>query len=321
MWTVAKHGESAVTAEMPPGFPAHVPVLLEQVLSTLALHPGAVVLDGTVGAGGHAAALLARVAPAGELHGIDRDPAALELARGALARTGGAFCLYRGSFAEADRLLPPATLERGLDGALLDLGVSSMQLDDPARGFSFRADGPLDMRMDPAQPLAAHDLIAEADEVDLADLIFRYGEERASRRIARAIVRARADAPIDTTARLAEVVRRALGFGASRPHGVRMDPATRTFQALRIATNGELDALELAIPRLAALLAPGGALAIISFHSLEDRRVKQAFRALAATGDYVLVTKRPIVPDATEAAANRRSRSAKLRVLARAGVR
>lgn len=287
---------------------AHEPVLLAESLAMLAVRPGGLYLDGTVGLGGHAAAILEAGAPDARLLGFDRDAETLARAREALAAYGDRVRLVHADFREA-----PATLggERA-DGILLDLGVSSVQLDSAERGFSFQQDGPLDMRMDRSSGETAADVVNGMDERDLADVIYQYGEDRASRRIARAIVSARQKAPITTTGALAAIVRRASG----QKGRWRIDPATRTFQALRIHVNRELDRLADALRALAALLAPGGRLAVIAFHSLEDREVKHTFRALAGEGFSVL-TKKPVRPGAEEEARNPRARSARLRGLQR----
>ncbi|MHB8577979.1 MAG: 16S rRNA (cytosine(1402)-N(4))-methyltransferase RsmH [Dehalococcoidia bacterium] len=245
----------------------HLPVMLAETLTALAPHPGGHYLDGTVGLGGHAEAIAERSAPTGRLLGLDRDLQALSEASARLARFGERVELAHGSYVDAAGLVS----ERGLgplDGILLDLGVSSLQLDRGERGFSFRLDGPLDMRFDPtaAVPTAA-DLVNGADEAELAGIIWRYGEEPASRRIARAIVRAR---PLATTVQLARLIEKVAG----RP-GMRTSPATRTFQALRIAVNGELDGLASVLEDAKSLLTVGGRLVVISFQSLEDRVVKQ----------------------------------------------
>lgn len=301
----------------------HLPVLLEHVLRWLGRSDASWFLDGTVGAGGHAAALL-EAAPQARLLGLDRDPEALELAKARLEPFGERVILAHAAF---DRAAEAAeTLGAGpFDGALLDVGVSSMQLDRPGRGFSFREDGPLDMRMDPTLEETAADLVATLPEGELADLIYQLGEERHSRRIARAIVERRRQAPFRTTGDLADVVRQA----SPRPRPSRkgrpqrrrrapIDPATRTFQALRIAVNDELGQLDRALPQLRDLLAPGGRLAVISFHSLEDRRVKHAFRSWKQDGLGSVLTKKPVVADEEESWTNPRARSAKLRVFERA---
>ena len=286
----------------------HLPVLLGETLEHLAVRPGGFYVDGTVGLGGHAEAILEKSAPHGRLLAFDRDTEAMEQARLRLAPFG-----ERVQYVHADyRDIPKHLGEQRPDGLLLDMGVSSYQLDAGERGFSFSAEGPLDMRMDRTETWTAADLVANLGEKELADVLYRFGEERRSRRIARAIVEARGRERIVTTGQLAAIVRR-----ASRPRGrMGIDPATRTFQALRIATNRELDGLASALGALAHALAPGGRLVAIAFHSLEDREVKHTFRALVPSGFEVL-TKKPVRPSEAEVARNPRSRSARLRALAR----
>ena len=276
-------------------------------------HAGGRYIDGTLGGGGHAAAVLERSSPDGELLGIDADPAALAAAAERLQRFGDRVRLAHGNFGTLGAIAAQAGWER-VDGILLDLGVSSYQLDTAERGFSFQADGPLDMRLDPTKGETAADLVNQAPETELADLIFQYGEERASRRIARFLVEARRRQPITTTAQLAAIVARALGGRHGKIH-----PATRTFQALRIAVNGELDNLERGLEQAVELLQPGGRLAVIAFHSLEDRIVKHFFRAEAHAepARLAILTKKPIEADEAEARSNPRSRSAKLRIAER----
>jgi 16S rRNA (cytosine1402-N4)-methyltransferase len=286
----------------------HASVLLAEALELLAVRPGGLWVDGTVGLGGHAEAMLRASAPDGRLLGTDRDAEALCLARERLAPFGGRARLVAADFREIPRHLAGECA----DGILLDLGVSSLQLDNPGRGFSFQAEGPLDMRMDREEGETAADLVNRLPEGELADLIYEYGEERASRRIARAIVHEREREPIRTTLRLADVVRRSAGRSRRPGH----NPATRTFQALRIRTNRELDGLGEAIVALAACLRPGGRMAVIAFHSLEDRPVKQAFRGLDGSG-YRRLVKKPVRPGEAEARANPRARSARLRAIAR----
>jgi 16S rRNA (cytosine1402-N4)-methyltransferase len=285
----------------------HRPVLPDEVLAWLRPHEGAVIVDGTVGAGGHAALLAARVGTSGRVIGLDRDPRMLDLA--AEATRGLPVELVHLPYSRIGDVLA----ERGLDGAdglVLDLGLSSDQLAWRDRGFSFAADGPLDMRFDPTgdDPTAA-DLVNDLPEPELADLIFAFGEERHSRRIARRIVEERRRGRITTTGRLAETVRRGVP-GKWGP----IDPATRTFQALRIAVNRELEHLDSALAGLAGWLKPGGRAAIISFHSLEDRRVKWAFRN---DPDLTVLTRKPIEATPEEVRQNPRARSAKLRVAER----
>jgi 16S rRNA (cytosine1402-N4)-methyltransferase len=303
---------------------AHVPVMVGVVVVWLRPRPGARLVDATVGLGGHAAALLA-AAPGAELVGLDHDPAALARAGARLASAGSRVTLRRASYGELRQVLAQIGWD-GADGILLDLGVSSLQLDDPARGFSFRADGPLDMRMGPGAARDAADIVNDSEEEELARILFEYGEERRARAIARAIVRAR---PLATTRQLAAVVERVLGRGKPGIH-----PATRTFQALRIAVNDELATLDRFLADGVEALRPGGRLAVLAYHSLEDRRVKEAFRRWSA--DCICppgvvpcvcgwrarvrdLTRRPLRPSAEEVAANPRARSARLRVVERLG--
>lgn len=292
----------------------HVSVLGAEVQALLGeplrAAPGSWWFDGTLGAGGHAALLL-EACPDARLLGCDRDPDALALAGARLAPFGERVTLVRAAYADG----PAIARERGLGpfaAALLDLGVSSMQLDRPERGFAFSRAGPLDMRMDPQGPVTARDLVHDLPEGELADVIYQLGEERLSRRIARAIVAARRVGPIETTDALAEIVKRAV----PRPRGYeRIHPATRTFQALRMAVNDELGQLARALPDLWDLLAPGGRLAVISFHSLEDRPVKEFVRARKQDKTGRPLTKKPIRPTDEECDRNPRARSAKMRVV------
>ena len=286
----------------------HVPVLPDEVLALLQPERGGTFVDCTVGLGGHSRLLLERGAT--RLIGIDRDTDALALARQALEPFADRVTLVHADYRELESVLDAAGVT-GVAGVLADFGVSSMQLDADGRGFSFRRDEPLDMRMDRTRGETAAELIDRVDEQDLADVIFQFGEERRSRQVARAIVRARESGRIETTGRLAEIVRRAVAARGWQ----RIDPATRTFQALRIWVNRELDGLESFIGSAVSRLQPGGRLAIIAFHSLEDRVVKHTLRKLAH-GDPAavrLLTKRPIEAGEAEAAANPRARSAKLR--------
>jgi len=250
----------------------HRPVLYHEVLTALQPRSGGRYVDGTLGAGGHAEGILTHSAPNGLLLGLDVDPHALAIAAERLASFGERAVLRRASYTTLRAQLAALGWE-SIDGMVLDLGLSSMQLDQPERGFSFREDAPLDMRFDPSQPLTAADLVNTLDEAALADLLWRYGEERRARRVARAIVRRR---PITTTRQLAEIVASATTSGKRGMH-----PATRTFQALRIAVNEELANVEAVLPQAIEALAPGGRLAVIAFHSLEDRIVKRAFKAAA----------------------------------------
>jgi 16S rRNA (cytosine1402-N4)-methyltransferase len=285
----------------------HVPVLLDEVLELLQPRPGAVILDGTLGGGGHTRALVDRVTPGGRVIGLDLDPAAI--ARNSESLAGRPVDIACASYAEAPEVLAELGIST-VDGILLDLGLSSDQLADADRGFSYQAVGDLDLRFHSERGEPAWRLLQRLREKELADLIYQYGEERFSRRIARRIVERRAQQPIRSASELADLVRSCV----PRSRGHNIDPATRTFQALRIAVNDELGTLETALARLPDCLKPGGRLAIISFHSLEDRIVKYAFR-----GDARLetVTRRPVQASKAEIAHNPRARSAKLRVAQR----
>lgn len=302
---------------------AHVPVLLAQTLTGLNLQPNASAIDGTLGGAGHAEGILQLIGPDGRLLGLDRDPEAVARARSRLSPFDKRAVVVQASFEEMAAVADREGFA-GVGAVVLDLGISSWQLDDPERGFSFQTAGPLDMRMDPNASLSASEIVNTWPQEELADTIFRYGEEPKSRRIARAIIAAR---PLTTTDKLAEVIRGAVGG----PH-TRIHPATRTFQALRIAVNDELGALERALPQAVALLAPGGRLAVISFHSLEDRIVKQFIqqesRDCICPPDFPVcrcghratirpVNRKPIQADEAEIADNVRSRSAKLRIAER----
>jgi 16S rRNA (cytosine1402-N4)-methyltransferase len=307
--------------------PAHRPVMLAEVLQALRPTDGGIYVDGTFGRGGYAGAILE--AARCTVVAIDRDPDAIVAGEALAALHGGRLLLRHGRFGEMDRLAP----ELGaVDGVALDLGVSSPQLDDASRGFSFRTDGPLDMRMDPSDggPTAA-DLVNCLPESELAELIHRVGEERKARRVARAIVEARAEAPIERTERLAEIVRRAAGRAADE-----IDPATRTFQALRLAVNDELGELDRGLAAAERMLKPSGRLAVVSFHSLEDRAVKHFLRQRAGNearpsrhapaagpgraATFRLLQARALRPSIAELSANPRSRSARLRAAERTQV-
>jgi 16S rRNA (cytosine1402-N4)-methyltransferase len=289
----------------------HVPVMTREIVALLRPDRGGVYVDCTVGLGGHSRALLE--AGASRVVGLDRDLDALAAAHESLAQWADRVELAHADYRDLPRVLDARGIEQ-VAGALADLGVSSMQLDAANRGFSFRRDEPLDMRMDRSQGPTAAQLLRDVDEHALADVIFQYGEERFSRRIARAIVAARAEAAVQTTGQLAQIVRRAV----PRKGYQRIDPATRTFQTLRIWVNRELEGLDAFLAAAAERLLTGARLAVISFHSLEDRIVKHVFRALERGGAALrIVTKRPLVPSEAEVEANPRARSAKLRAIER----
>jgi 16S rRNA (cytosine1402-N4)-methyltransferase len=293
----------------------HIPVMSEEVLSWLVREDGRIYLDCTVGYSGHAEKVLEASGPDSRLIGLDRDEVAITASRKRLARFGDRVLLLHGHFMDLKQHLTASGIGR-VDGILFDLGVSSLQLEEPARGFSFQVDGPLDMRMDQSMSETAADLVNRRPEAQLADTIFQFGEERFSRRIARAIVRARERHPLATTKELVSVIEGAVP--ANYRHG-RLHCATRTFQAIRIAVNQELDCLEPALRDATDVLSSGGRLCVISFHSLEDRIVKHTLRALSGKDDPALVvlTKKPQIPTREESDRNPRSRSAKLRAAQR----
>jgi 16S rRNA (cytosine1402-N4)-methyltransferase len=285
----------------------HVPVMPAEVLAHLAPQPGQIVVDATVGAAGHAQLIAGRLGSTGRLIGLDQDPAMLTLARSRLA--GSPVTLMQSNFDQLRMILDQLGIA-SVDGVLADLGVCSDQLDDPQRGLSFQQAGPLDMRLNPAEGEPASSLLKRWSERDLADLFWKYGEERYSRRIARKIVEIRRQQPFETTEQLADVVR----LCVPRPRGRQIDPATRVFQALRIVVNDELGALERFLAILPSCLRPGGRAVIISFHSLEDRRVKHAFREKK---NWQVLTKKPIQASEEELRLNPRARSGKLRAAVR----
>jgi 16S rRNA (cytosine1402-N4)-methyltransferase len=299
----------------------HTPVLLEAALQALAIGPDGRYVDGTFGRGGHSRGILSRLGPNGRLLAMDRDPSALE-ASGQLA-ADPRFSFQQESFSRMAEVIRQHWPDGGVDGVLLDLGVSSPQLDEPSRGFSFQHDGPLDMRMDPGTGIPASQWLHRADEAAIAEVLHTLGEERFSRRIARAIVAARRTAPLTRTRELAELVRRAVPRSEPGRH-----PATRTFQALRIHINDELGELRTWLDTIPDVLVPGARLAVISFHSLEDRLVKRAFQGRSdaprpprglpvlpeATRPRLRMVGKPVRPDAAECQRNPRARSAVLRV-------
>src|SRR5450432_3042368 len=308
---------------MQPGSERHVPVLLEEAIQYLNVRPGGTYVDATLGLAGHSSAIAGRLGAGGRLVAFDRDLDAMETARARLEALKRELqpdmpeVVFRDvEFSQAEKWLRPGSV----DGLLADFGMSSMQLDEAQRGFSFQADGPLDMRMNTREGNTAEQVVNQAGEYELADLIYEFGEERRSRRIARAIVRAR---PITTTAQLARTVSAAAPAiypaksAKSKKSRHFIHPATRTFQALRIHVNGELDEIKALLELAPRLLKPGGRLVLISFHSLEDRLVKDAFREAARLGIYEVLTRKPVTAGADEAERNPRARSAKLRAAER----
>lgn len=315
-----------------PGEPGHVPVLLEESLDGLKVRPDGRYIDATLGAGGHAEAILKRLSEGagGMLLGIDQDRRALAAAAERLKPYGGAFITARGNFRDIGAIARERGLDRA-DGILFDLGISSMQIDVPQRGFSFRGDAALDMRMDEDRPLTAREVVNEYPERELAGIFRELGEERKANRVARAIVEERKKKAIETTGELARIVSAVHGRTGGRIH-----PATRVFQALRIHVNRELECLSMALPSAVDLLRPGGRLAVISYHSLEDRIVKDTIRFLSGRcacparqpvctcgteKKLRMISRRPIRPTPAEISRNRRSRSARLRIAEKTGVR
>jgi 16S rRNA (cytosine1402-N4)-methyltransferase len=303
----------------------HRPVLLHPLIQSLQPRPGQTYVDGTLGAGGYVAAFLERIRPGGRVLAIDRDPAALAAARSRFAADGDTVTIAHGDFAQMESIAASHGI-RSVDGVMLDLGLSSVQLDDPRRGFSFRFDGALDMRMDPDDAQSAADIVNAWSEADLAALILTYGEERFARVISAAIVRSRADQPITTTTQLRDIVE---GTIPRRFWPKRIHPATRTFQALRIEVNHELESLTSGLQAAIRILRPGGRLGVVSFHSLEDTIVKNALHVSAQNclcppqqtyctcahrASLLLLSRKAIKPDAAELAINSRARSARLRV-------
>lgn len=290
----------------------HQPALLKEVISSLNLKPGDIVLDATIGGGGHSREILKEIIPGGRLIGLDQDPQASKIAQDSL-RDFKNFKIINDNFRNLDRVLTRENVQI-LNAALFDVGVSSFQLDDRSRGFSVKDEARLDMRMDPGLAVSAYDVVNRYKEKDLSEIIEKFGEERFHRKIARFIVEERSRHPIETTKELAEVVHKAIGY---RYKNGRIDPATRTFQAIRIVVNDELGALEEGVKKAVSWLSVGGRAAVISFHSLEDRIVKNLFRGYAELGVVKLVTKKPIRPGIEEIRGNPRSRSARLRVCER----
>lgn len=292
--------------------PPHIPVMIEEVLNYLCLKPGQIILDGTVGSGGHASKIIEKVKPNGLLIGIDKDLQILYIAKEYLSKISNTLCkFYHADYSDVDEVLRQAGVDK-VHGVLLDLGASSLQFDWAERGFSFSKEGPLDMRMDRSRGVTVHDLIQRLSEKELEELLKKYGEERWSRRIARAILRAEKETGITSTRQLAAIIERIVPVGKSKIH-----PATRTFQALRIAVNRELDSLGNFLDKIHHYMFAGARIVIISFHSLEDRIVKNKFVEKANQGIFKILTKKPISPGEAEIEKNIRSRSAKLRAAER----
>ncbi len=291
----------------------HIPVMVKEVEELLALKPGALVVDGTLGLGGHALMMATAVGAGGRLIGIDQDEAAILKAKERLKAVVARVDIVKSNFSRMNEVLDGLGIKE-VDAFLFDVGVSSMQIDMGERGFSFREDGPLDMRMDPSEKISAFDLVNDLSEKELARILFEYGEERFSSRIASVIVRTRAARQIKTTKELADLISGAVPRGYDH---ARIHPATRSFQALRVAVNHELDALSTGIKQAFERLKKNGRMCVISFHSLEDRIVKDMFRELDREGRAKILTKKPLRPSDEEASANSRARSARLRALER----
>ena len=291
--------------------PLHKPVMVEEVLDYLHPQPGHIILDCTVGGGGHAIKILDKIKPDGFLIGIDKDMEILQTTKQSLSKTAGKFKLYHADYSDIDEVLRQADIDK-VNGVLLDLGVSSLQFDQADRGFSFAKEAPLDMRMDRSCGITAQNLIRRLSETELAELLWKYGEERRSRRIARAILKEEKGVGITTTRQLAAIVERVVPRGKGKIH-----PATRVFQALRIAVNKELENLEIFLDKIYNYMAVGARIVIISFHSLEDRIVKSKFIEMAKKNIFRVLTKKPITPRESEIGENIRSRSAKLRAAER----
>lgn len=292
---------------------AHRSVMFEEVISSLNLKRGSIVVDGTIGGGGHSREILKAILPGGRLIGIDADAEAIKLTAQNLKDFNGSFSLINNNFRHIDNILSKEGV-KDVDAVLLDLGISSYQIEDGSRGFSIKQDSRLDMRMDRRLKISAYDIINRYGEHDLSEIIEKYGEERFHRRIARYIKEARSKKPIETTRELAEIIRKAVGY---KYRNQRIDPATRTFQALRIAVNDELSSLEDGLKRAIFWLKTGGRIAVLSFHSLEDRIVKNLFKGYSVLNVLKIITKKPLQPTREEIIRNVRARSAKLRVAER----
>jgi 16S rRNA (cytosine1402-N4)-methyltransferase len=287
--------------------------MLDEIISSLQLKPGDRALDATIGGGGHAIEILKRISPGGLLIGLDADASAVNISRERLKEFGPSLRIVQENFRDLDIVLSNEGIT-GVDAVLMDVGISSDHLADASRGFSIQKDGPLDMRMDTRLTISAYDIVNRYKEQDLSDVIKNFGEERFHYRIARRIAEERAKKPIETTGELKEVIYRAVG---GRRGYMRIDPATRTFQAIRIAVNDELGALEEGVKKAVSALKPGARICVIAFHSLEDRIVKNLFKSYSAQGVLRIVTKKPMRPSDEEAASNPRARSARLRVAER----
>ncbi len=293
----------------------HNPVMSKEVLDGLSLAPGKTIVDATVGTAGHSEQIIEKILPAGKLVCIDRDKESLEVARKRLLRFSNSTVFIHGNFSDLEKILNHEGIKK-IDGILFDLGISSFQLDNAERGFTFQQDGPLDMRLDRDSYISAYDLVNNLHEDEISHLLWNFGQERWHRRIARVLVEQRQKSPISTTAQLADMVDRAIPYRYRRGYR-KIHPATRTFQAIRIAVNRELEALETAINQAIGILTKKSRICVISFHSLEDRIAKHSFRKAAHTGLVKIITPKPATPLWSEIESNPRSRSAKLRVAER----
>jgi len=293
----------------------HVPVMLQEVLDYLKLAPGQTIVDATLGTGGHSLEILKRITPGGRLVGIDRDENSLEICRQRLAQFKDNLSLVHANFSDLDQVLMNLNIEK-IDGIVFDLGISSYQLQDPQRGFSFQEEGPLDMRLDKSSYISAYDLVNNLNENEISQMLWNFGQERWHNRIAHLLVQERRNEPIATTKQLANLVIRAIPHRYRRSF-YRIHPATRTFQAVRIAVNRELEILESAVKKAVDILRKQARICVISFHSLEDRAIKHTFRALKADGLIDIITAKPLTPAPSEIEANPSSRSSKFRVAER----
>jgi 16S rRNA (cytosine1402-N4)-methyltransferase len=290
----------------------HIPVMFNEVINYLNLRPGKIIVDATIGTGGHSKGVLERILPGGRLIGIDRDQESLEVCRKRLVDFSGSCEFVHANFIDIDKILENLNIKK-VDGILFDLGVSSFQLEDPHRGFSFQYEGPLDMRLDRESYICAYDLVNNLNEEEISTMLWNFGQERWHNRIAHLLVQERERQPIATTAQLANIVFRSIPHRYRQRH-YRIHPATRTFQAVRIAVNRELETLEIAINKAITILEKKARLCVISFHSLEDRIVKLSFRRASSEGLIDIITPKPLVPSQCEIDANPSSRSSKLRV-------
>ena len=293
----------------------HIPVMLPEVLEYLKLAPGQTIVDATLGTGGHSLEILKRITPGGRLIGIDRDEDSLAICRQRLSQFQGSFELVHANFVDLDQVLQKLGVEK-IDGIIFDLGISSYQLKDAQRGFSFQEEGPLDMRLDRTSYISAYDLVNNLNENEISHLLWTFGQERWHNRIAHLLIEERRNEPIATTKQLANLVMRAIPHRYRKSY-YRIHPATRTFQAVRIAVNRELEILENAIRKAVAILGKQARICVISFHSLEDRVIKHTFRALKADGIIDIITAKPLTPAAGEVELNPSSRSSKFRVAER----